>query len=217
MSSSTKNDGGSKKFLFDAHDFDKTGPSPDDPVYTEDQLVVAKTQSFEQGKTEGQQAASQSIAQETAQCLQKAITLLEKLILAEERRELDQMAQTVRLTARVTAKLLPQFAQKYALDEIERVIVEAVEARRDEPRIAITVSTLHLDELKEKIDGLAMEKGYGGKVILIADDNLAHTDVRVEWADGGAERVYERIYAQIETEFAKAIDAIESTGEKADN
>lgn len=217
MSSSTKNDGGSKKFLFDSHDFDKTGPSPDDPVYTEDQIVVAKTQSFEQGKSEGLQEASQSQQQEIVKCLQKTITMLEQLILAEERRELDQMASTVRLTARVTSKLLPQFAEKFSIAEIERVIVEAVEARRDEPRIAITVPTAHLEELKGKIDGLAMEKGYGGKVILIADDNLAPTDVRVEWADGGAERVFERIYAQIEMEFAKAIDAIESTGEKADN
>lgn len=217
MSSSTKNDGEKKKFLFDANDFDKTGPSPDDPVYTEEQLVVAKTQSFENGKAEGLQEAARSIAQETAQCLQKIITLLEKLILAEDRRELEQMAQTVRLTARVTAKLLPQFAQKYALDEIERVIVEAMEARRDEPRIAITVPAAHLEKMKRDIDALALEKGYAGRVIVIADDNLAPTDVRVEWADGGAERIYERIYAQIETEFAKAIDAIESTGEKAGN
>lgn len=217
MNSSTKNDGGSKKFLFDAHDFDKTGPSPDDPVYTEEQLVVAKTQSFESGKTEGLQEATQSQQEATLKCLQRTITLLEQLVLAEDRRELEQMAQTVRLTARVTAKLLPQFAEKFAIDEIERVIVDAVEARREEPRIAITVPTAHLEKMKTDIDALALEKGYAGKVIVIADDNLAPTDVRVEWADGGAERIFERIYAQIETEFAKAIDAIESTGKKADN
>ena len=143
--------------------------------------------------------------------LEKIITLLEKLVLAEDRREIAQMMNTVMLTARVTHKLLPQFADRFSLGEIERVIVEAIEARRDEPRIAITVPTAHLETLRGQIDGLAIEKGYAGKVILLADDHLSPSDVRVEWADGGAERMYERLYAQIEGEFAKAIAGMQET------
>jgi hypothetical protein len=40
---------------------------------------------------------------------------------------------------------------------------------------------------------------------------MSPSDVRVEWADGGAERLYERLYAQIELEFAKAIAGMQET------
>lgn len=215
MSSSTKKDGETKKFLFDGHDFGKTGPAPDDPVYTGEQFALARAQAFQQGKDEGLQEARESQQEQALKCLRQIITLLERLILAEDRRELDQMTNTVKLTARVTHKLLPQFAEKFALGEIERVILEAVESRREEPRIAIIVPAAHLETLRGQIDDLAVEKGYAGKIIMIADDNLAPADVRVEWADGGAERVYERLYAQIETEFAKAVAAIEAAAKAA--
>jgi len=211
MNSSTKNDGEVKKFLFDTNDFGEHKSTADDPVYTEAQLLLAKNQAFEQGKAEGAQDTRQNQEEQSLRCLENIIKLLEKLILAEDRREIAQMMDTVRLTARVTHKLLPQFSDRFAVDEIERVIAQAVEARRDEPRLAITVPAAHLEALKGQIDRIAVERGYAGKLILLADDNMSPSDVRVEWADGGAERLYERLYAQIELEFAKAIAGMQET------
>lgn len=211
MSSSTKNEGGGKKFLFDTHDFNENAPTADDPLYTEAQLLLAKEQAREQGKSEGVKDTRLSQEEHLNKCLDKTINLLEKLILAEERREIEQMMNTVKLTAKVTHKLLPAFAENYSLDEIERVLTAAIEARRDEPRIAVTVPAMHLETLRVKIDGMAVERGYAGKLILIADDHMSPSDVRVEWADGGAERMYERLYAQVEAEFAKAILGMQET------
>ena len=73
------------------------------------------------------------------------------------------------------------------------------------------VPTMHLDALKNRMDDLALERGFAGKLILIADDTMEASDCRVEWADGGAERLYERLFAQIENEFAKSMSAIQTT------
>lgn len=211
MSSSTKNDGEVKKFLFDTNDFDKDASLPENAVYTEEQLILAKMQAAQAGKADGIRETRAAQEEQALKCFHQIITLLERLILAEDKREIQSMMATVRLTARVTHKLLPRFAEKYSMDEIERVITEAIDARRDEPRIAITVPTLHMEALKAGIDKMAMERGYAGKLILLSDDAMSPSDVRVEWADGGAERLYERIYAQIESEFAKAIAGMQST------
>lgn len=211
MSSSTKDGTGSKKFLFDANDFNEDRSTAEDPVYTEEQLLIAKEQAHAQGRSEGVAETRRAQEEATHKALQKTIALLEQLMLAEDRREIEQMMQTVRLAMRVTHKLLPQFAESHAMAEVERVILEAIDARRDEPRIAITVSAAQLDMLKEQIDTLAAQRGYAGKVIIIADDAMQASDVRVEWADGGAERLYARLYAQIETEFAKAIAGMQQT------
>lgn len=210
MSSSTK-DGEVKKFLFDKHDFDREREEAAKPSFTEEQLILAKMQAQAAGKAEGLKEARQSQDELVAKCMQQIGAACEKLVAAEDRREVEQMVAATKLSMLVAHKLLPQFAQRFSLEEIERVILQSIETRRDEPRIAVIVPTVHLDTLKARIDGLALDKGYAGKIILLADDNLAQTDVRVEWADGGAERLYERLFAQVESEFAKAIAGMQAT------
>lgn len=213
MSSSTKNDGENmKKFLFDTNDFDKQPePEPVAVTYSEEQLLLAKNQSYAQGRAEGAAEAQAAQEKRLADLVENMIGMIEQLIAAEERREIENMMQATRLALRVTHKLLPQFAQKSALEEIERVIIENLDVRKDEPRIAVTVPTQHLDALKARADELALQRGFAGKLILIADDAMGPSDCRVEWADGGAERLYERLFAQIEGEFAKSFAAMKTT------
>ena len=193
-----------KKFLFDKNNFDKKD-EPVKPTFNEEQLTLAQAQSHALGRAEGLAEAKQKQEEFIAQILQKTFSHVEKLVTREEQREVDGHIAATRVAMKVIHKLLPSFAEKYALPEIERVILDAVETRRDEPRIAVIVPTAHLDALKERIDAVAMEKGYAGRVIVIADDAMGPADCRVEWADGGAERIYARLFAQIENEFTRAI------------
>ena len=218
MSSSSKDDGNEtpmtekKKFLFDTNNFDNT--KPEIVVYSEEQMQLMKNQTLAQGKAEGTKETKQQQEELIGQLLQKALTQAEKLAKNEDRREVEKCTDAVRLTMQVIGKLLPAFSAQYALSEIERVVAQALEARRDEPRIAVIVPTQHLEPLKARLNALITEKAYAGKVILIADDNLAPTDCRVEWADGGAERLYERLFSQIESEFTKAIAGMNTTLEQ---
>lgn len=192
-----------KKFLFDTNNFDKEKQAV--PVYSEEQLALARTQGYAQGKADGIKEAHGRQEEIIAVSLQEIGMMAEQLAQAEERRELEKNIAAVKLCMRVAHKLLPQFAHKFALGEIERVILDSLDIRRDEPRIAVTVPSAHLEALKARLDALAHEKGFAGKLILIGDDALNPSDCRVEWADGGAERLYERLFSQIENEFAKAI------------
>lgn len=214
MSSSTDSDVKMKKFMFDQNDFDKKLEAEAPPVFTEEQLALAKTQALTQGKQDALKEAKASQEEQILKTLAAMMNHVENLVRAEDRREVEKSVDAAKLALRITHKLLPQFAQKFSLGEIEHVILEAIDARRDEPRIAVTVPTAHLDALKKRIDDVALEKGYAGKLILIADDNLALTDCRVEWADGGAERLYERLFSQVENEFAKAIAGMQSVIDK---
>lgn len=199
-----------KKFLFDTNDFDALAARANASTYTEEQLVLAKNQSFAQGRAEGIKETRQQQEERLADLLQKTLVITEKLAAEEDRREVEKCAATARLAMRVAHRLLPRFAQQYALSEIEQVILQVLEARKDEPRIAVTVPTVHLDALKARVDAIALEKGYAGKVILVADDSLPPTDCRVEWADGGAERLYERLFSQIDNEFTKAVTSMDT-------
>ncbi|MFN7114297.1 MAG: hypothetical protein ACK4PK_08040 [Alphaproteobacteria bacterium] len=212
MSSSTKNDGDMKKFLFDTNDFDKPAPVEKPAIsYSEEQLMLAKTQAYAQGKQEAATEARAAQELQTQKLLDTLIAQTERLIAAEDRREIENMMAATKLALRVTHKLLPQMAERFSLAEIERVILSSLDVRKDEQRIAVMVPAQHMEALKDRIDKLALDRGFAGKMILIADDNLGASDCRVEWADGGAERMYERLFAQIEMEFAKAIAVMQKT------
>ena len=198
-----------KKFLFDKNDFNNTVSAVDKPAYTEGQLLLAKERSFAEGKTAGLSESKQQQENLIAQLLQKTLQLTEGLIKNEDRREIEKAIGSVKLALQVVYKILPGFAGQYSEGEIESLITQSIETRRDEPHIAVTVPTVHLEFLKSRVDALAADKNYAGKIILLADDNLPKTDCRVEWANGGAERVYDNILAQIENEFNKAISGLE--------
>lgn len=212
MNSSTKNDGEMKKFLFDNNDFDKPAPAEKPAIsYSEEQLILAKTQAHAQGKQEAAAEARAAQELQTQKLLDTLIAQMERLIAAEDRREIENMMAATKLALRVTHKLLPQMAERFSLAEIEGVILSSLDVRKDEPRIAVMIPVQHMDVLKDRIDRLALERGFAGKMILIADDNLGPSDCRVEWADGGAERMYDRLSAQIEMEFAQAIAMMQKT------
>ena len=199
-----------KKFLFDTHDFDQVRSKPGKKAYTEEHLLLTKEQSFILGKTEGMKIARQQQEERLADLLQKTLAVAEKLASAEERREVEKCIDATKLAVQVIRKLLPKFALQYAIHEIEHVAAQTIENKKNEPRITVTVPAEHLSALKIRLDALAAEKLYSGKIVLLADAGLPATDCRVEWADGGAERIYERLFSQIEDKFDKAISAMKA-------
>ncbi len=199
-----------KKFLFDGNNFDASVKlDPTKPVYTEDQARQMREAAAQQARNDALAEAKSSQEAQMAKMLEHISALILNLSGQEEQRELARMADATRLALRIAHKLMPGLVEKFGLGEIERVVLECLETRKDEPRIAVIVPTAHLESLRARIDQVAIEKGYAGKMILIADDQMGASNCRVEWADGGAERAYEKLYAQIESEFTKTITAID--------
>ena len=60
--------------------------------------------------------------------------------------------EAAKLALQVTQKLLPQFARQAAVQEIGQVVAAAIEDKKDEPRITVTVPPAHLDALKARIE-----------------------------------------------------------------
>lgn len=223
MSSSTKDDSGMKKFLFDTIDFDEVDAAAVTATFNETQLTLAREESlklghargYAQGHAEATRAAEEATEEKLRALLDGASLALGQLVANEERREMEKCIDAARMALHMAHKLMPQLTLHHGLPEIERVIASAVDARRDEPRIAVTVPTALLDPLKSRIDQMAQDRGFAGKLILIADDTLAASDCRVEWADGGSERLLGRLMMQIEGEFSRAIAGMQGALEPA--
>lgn len=210
-----------KKFLFDTVDFDAPVVVDTAPTFSEEQLLLARQQAHAEGLQQGrQQAAAEALEaqEEKIRILLDGITIaLGRLAAAEDRRETEKCIDAARLALHVIHKLMPQLAATHGLPEVERVISSALDARGNEPRIAVTVPAALLDPLKARIDGVAQGRGFANKIIVIADDAMGPGDCRVEWADGGSERIVSRLLMQIESEFSKSIAGMQAALEKQDD
>lgn len=205
MSSSTKEDEAksenAKKFLFDAHDFspealarEKRRKEEHDKKhrFTEQDVEKARKEGFDQG----QKAALEQIESALNQSTQKLNTGIQAL-LAEDQQMQTAAIHTVLLVVR---KLLPSLFRQKSMAEIEDVICTALQERPEEPRIVIRVHPEILEPLKSRINELAAANGFNGKIMLLADENInVRSSCKVEWADGGAERLMDVLFSKIES------------------
>lgn len=212
-----------KKFLFDTHDFDAPEVVEDLPVvptFSEAELEQARRDAEALGRAAGRaEAAAEALQaqEEKIRILLDGVTIaLGRLAAGEDRRETEKCVDAARIALRVIHKMMPQLAATHGLPEVERIIAAAIEARREEPRIAITVATALLEPLKARIDAVAQGRGFTNKIIILADDTLGPSDCRVEWADGGSERLVSRLLMQIEGEFSRTIAGLQGVLDKHD-
>jgi flagellar assembly protein FliH len=198
-----------RKFLFETN-FDKPearvpGPAGDSrPVVkppipmTEEEIAALKAEAFAQGRAEGAEEARMAAETVAAQALARIELRLKEAMAALDAAEDAIKRDAVQAAMFTVRKLAPGFAKNGNLAEVESLVSSCLGAMLDEPRVVVRIHDSLLDPLKARIADVAERAGFGGRVVLIADDNMNAADCRVEWADGGAERDSEWMWSQIE-------------------
>ena len=72
-------------------------------------------------------------------------------------------------------------------------------------RYEVRVPDALIDDLKRRIDDIATDSGYAGRVVLIPDPAMSGNDCRLEWVDGGAVRSVDTILNDIETGIVRIL------------
>lgn len=205
-----------KKFMFEKS-FDKTEVPEEREAFvaqkpplsmTEEQFEAARAESFAEGRARGMEemrAAAETLAsQMLARIEEGASGSFAALDTATDAIKRD----AVQAAILVLRKLAPGFAKTANLAEIEALVASCLGAVLEEPRVVVRVHDSFLDPLKERIVDLAERSGFGGRVVLIADESLGAADCRVEWADGGAERDTDWMWNQIENVVGRFLSGL---------
>lgn len=172
--------------------------APPPPSFSEEELAAAKQQAYGHGIEIGKREIETGLLQQIAGLAAAIEVHMSDLSRQEARREANFQRDAVTLALSMLKKLAPAYAAKGALDEAERLLNECMEERYDEPRLVVRVHESMLEPLKERIAALTDARHFGGKVVMFSEPNFAPSDVRVEWADGGAERRVALVLAAIE-------------------
>ncbi len=175
-----------------------------DPGFSAEDLEQARSEGFAAGRAEGEAAARQAAFEEgraagQSEAEQAGVHLAaEALTLVGQRLQalLDQRAQTadeareLALTVLRAAlgKLCPVVTARHGLEEVEALLADCLTRLGEEPRVVVRVADDLYDTLDGRLGDLTRRSGFEGKVVLLSEPELTAGDLRVEWADGGAER-----------------------------
>ena len=102
-------------------------------------------------------------------------------------------------------KLFPEWVRQHGETEIRALLHACLTELHDEPRLVVRAADPLLDPINESLAAARGKAGFEGKVVLLADDGVAPGDVRIEWADGGAERDSERLWREIDGIIARSL------------
>jgi flagellar assembly protein FliH len=191
-----------RKFMFD-HSFDQSAvavrASERKPVTLKPEQVDAlKKESYDQGFAAGQKAGTDEQTNQTNALLTRLDERLANMAGAIHtlRQEYEQKAHQIAMA--IARKLMPDFVAKSGLQEIETMLTAAIGEMAHEPRLVVRVNEAQFDTLNTKVQDIAAQKAYAGKVVVLADPQIPAGDCRVEWADGGMERNTAATLADIE-------------------
>ena len=212
----------SEKFLFDTsfepEDMDRSvmpGQKPAKPKFGEEDLEQARTEGLAAGKENGRQEAMQSIEQQISQALSAISEQLAGLSQAQVQANERQIRSAVEAALTVMRKMFPRLAGRHGLAEIEAVVCDCLERLRSEPRIVIRVADSLLDQVEQRVSQLAAGAGFEGKIVFLAQEGLHPGDLRVEWADGGAERDSDRAWQEIDQIITRTIGPMQPAADAA--
>lgn len=158
------------------------------------ELSAMRAQAFDNGFEAGRQQALAGIEAELEASCSAMAAAISAQVQALDVAKADLLSQSAELARLIGERLAGHLIEQAPLEAIAELVTRAFAVAAHEPRLVVRVADTLLDAVKARSEALAAAHGYAGRMIFLAEPAMARGDVRVEWADGGAER---RLGAQI--------------------
>jgi flagellar assembly protein FliH len=147
-------------------------------------VAAARHDGFLAGKAEAEGEATADLARAMAQ-IAMALELLRGELDGIEASAADEALRFGHgIAARLAGRLMDDAPMKLIEDAARRIF----EDLRGQPHVAVRVADSLLDAARERMQAVAREKGFEGRLIIMGEPEIAAGDVRIEWADGGIVR-----------------------------
>jgi flagellar assembly protein FliH len=200
--------GNAKKFTFDtefAGSEDRMAPTArarQKQTLTTEELESLQATARQQGESQAAVLAAQSLDRTIA-----ALTIAVRAALDTSHAEIEALrAEAAHLALAMARRIAPAALAALPAGDVEDALRQAMHQAIAEPRITLCAAPIVVEALQARIEAIAHEEGYDGRVMLAADPAMTGADCRIEWRGGGAERneqaIEEALSALIASRFS---------------
>ena len=191
------------KFLFDM-DFsapDKTRERPATPAEVAQKMAAAEAHGYRDGFDAGQREAKAESDRRAALALEEIGIGIEAIARRFSGIETRMETEAVDVAVAVARKLCSELIAAEPLTEITGLVQDCFSHLVSTPHLVVRINDALYEGARERIELLARQSGFEGRLVILAEPGIATGDCRIEWADGGV--VLER--AAIETKIDELV------------
>jgi flagellar assembly protein FliH len=177
------------KFLFDV-DFAGGAERKKTVALAEHALKLAEAEkaAHRRGYAEAQTDAKVETDRRTAAALERIAAAIAAANSALKAIETRLECEAVEVAVAVGRKLSPALIAAEPFAEIAALARDCFRQLVATPHIAVRVNDSLYAATREKLDEIVRSRGFEGRLVVLAEHDIALGDCRIEWADGGINR-----------------------------
>jgi flagellar assembly protein FliH len=207
--------GAPAKFLFDL-DFstpDSSRPKAATSAEIAEQVAAAEARGYRTGFEAAQREAKAESDRRSAQALAEIGNAIQTIATRFAGIETRMETEAVDVAVSVARKLCSELVAVEPLTEMEALVHDCFRHLVSTPHLVVRINDQLYDPARERIEALAKQSGFQGRLVILAEPEIATGDCKIEWADGGV--VLER--AAIEAKIDELVGRYMASRNQAGN
>jgi flagellar assembly protein FliH len=174
------------KFLFDT-DFGAPDKSREKATAAEvaQKVAAAEQRAYRDGFDAGQREAKAESDRRSALALEEIKVGMQGIAARFAGIETRMETEAVDVAVAVARKLCSELIAAEPLAEIEGLVRDCFSHLVSTPHLVVRINASLYDAARERIERLAKQCGFEGRLVILAEPEIATGDCRIEWADGG--------------------------------
>ena len=191
------------KFLFDT-DFaapDKARERALTAAEIAQKIASAEARAYRDGYEAAQREAKAESDRRSALALEEIGIAIKDIATRFSGIEARMETEAVDVAVAVARKLCNELMAREPLGEITALVSECFSHLVATPHLVVRINDQLYEAAREKIERQAAQSGFEGRLVILAEPEIATGDCRIEWADGGV--VLER--ATIEAKISELV------------
>jgi flagellar assembly protein FliH len=175
------------KFLFDT-DFgalDRSRERAATAAEVAQKVAAAETRSYRDGYDAGQREAKAESDRRGALALEEIKIAMQGIAARFAGIEARMETEAVDVAVAVARKLCSELIAAEPLGEITGLVGECFAHLVATPHLVVRINDQLYEAAHQRIEQLAKSSGFQGRLVILAEPEIATGDCRIEWADGG--------------------------------
>jgi flagellar assembly protein FliH len=192
--------GSPAKFLFDTDfgaDTNKSVPLAEHAARLADAEAASYRTGFSAAKNEAEEHA--------AAALQRIAVAIEELARGLSAVEARLETEAVEVAVAVAKKLAPELIAGEPFAELSALAIDCFRHLVAAPHVVVRVNDQMQASARDRLEETARLGGFSGRLVVLAEPDIAIGDCRIEWADGGVERDRAAVAAAIDEAVTRYI------------
>ena len=175
------------KFMFDM-DFstpDRMRERPATPAEIAQKIAAAEARAYRDGFDAAQREAKAESDRRSALALEEIGINIRTIAQRFSGIEVRMETEAVDVAVAVARKLCSTLIAAEPLGEITGLVQDCFSHLVSTPHLVVRINEALYEIARERIERLAKQSGFEGRLVILAEPEIAAGDCRIEWADGG--------------------------------